>query len=47
VLQNYNISAFPTTFIIDKEGNIVGYIPGMMTKNIMVNVIKQAIQATE
>ena len=22
VLQNYNISAFPTTFMIDKEGNI-------------------------
>lgn len=47
VLKNYNISAFPTTFIIDKEGNIVGYVPGMMTKNIMINVIKQAIQATD
>ena len=47
VLQNYNISAFPTTFMIDKEGNIVGYVPGMMTKDIMVNVIKQALQATE
>jgi len=47
VLQNYNISAFPTTFVIDKEGNIVGYVPGMITKNIMINVIKQAIQATE
>ena len=47
VLQNYNISAFPTTFMIDKEGNIVGYVPGMMTKDIMINVIKQALQATE
>jgi len=47
VLQNYNISAFPTTFMIDKEGNIVGYVPGMMTKDIMVNVINQALQATE
>ena len=47
VLQNYNISAFPTTFMIDKEGNIVGYVPGMMTKGIMVNVINQALQATE
>lgn len=47
VLQKYNISAFPTTFMIDKEGNIVGYVPGMMTKDIMVNVINQALQATE
>lgn len=47
VLQSYNISAFPTTFMIDKEGNIVGYVPGMMTKDIMVNVINQALQATE
>jgi cytochrome c-type biogenesis protein len=36
LLQSYNITAFPTTFIIDKEGNIVGYVPGMMTKDIMV-----------
>jgi cytochrome c-type biogenesis protein len=47
VLQSYNISAFPTTFMIDKEGNIVGYVPGMMTKDIMVNVINQALNATD
>ncbi len=47
VFYNYNISAFPTTFMIDKEGNIVGYVPGMMTKDIMVNVINQALQATD
>jgi len=47
VLKNYNISAFPTTFMIDKEGNVVGYVPGMMTKDIMVNIINQALQATK
>lgn len=47
VFYNYNISAFPTTFMINKEGNIVGYVPGMMTKDIMVNVINQALQATD
>ena len=41
VLGDYNISAFPTTFMIDKEGNIFGYVPGMMTKDIMVNIIDQ------
>jgi len=44
VLKNYNISAFPTTFMIDKEGNVVGYVPGMMTKDIMVNIIEQVLQ---
>jgi len=47
VLFNYKISAFPTTFLIDKEGNILGYVPGMMTEDIMVNVINQALQASE
>lgn len=47
VFDSYYISAFPTTFMIDKEGNLVGYVPGMMTKNIMINVINQALQATE
>lgn len=45
VLRSYNISAFPTTFMIDKKGNIIGYVPGMMTKDIMKNVINQALQA--
>ena len=47
VLFNSKISAFPTTFLIDKEGNILGYVPGMMTEDIMVNVINQALQASE
>jgi len=46
ILKNYNISAFPTTFIIDKNGNILGYVPGMMTKDIMKNVINQALEST-
>lgn len=45
ILAQYNISAFPTTFMIDKEGNIFGYVPGMMTKDIMVNVINQTLQS--
>ncbi len=47
VFRNYSISAFPTTFMIDKEGNILGYVPGMMTKDIMINIINQALQATD
>lgn len=47
VFQNYYISAFPTTFMIDKEGNVAGYVPGMMTKDIMQNVINQVLESTE
>ncbi len=47
ILSTYQISAFPTTFIIDKEGNVVGYVPGMMTRDIMENVIQEGLSATE
>lgn len=46
VLNDYFITAFPTTFMIDKDGNIYGYIPGMLTKDIMVNIIKDTIEST-
>ncbi|WMJ89935.1 redoxin domain-containing protein [Anaerocolumna sp. MB42-C2] len=47
ILQDYYISAFPTTYMIDKEGNIYGYVPGMMTKDMMKNVIEQTLKATK
>jgi cytochrome c-type biogenesis protein len=47
ILSSYYITAFPTTFMIDKEGNVLGYVPGMMTKDMMLSVINQTIEATE
>lgn len=47
LFQSYYISAFPTTFMIDKNGNVAGYVPGMMTKDIMKNVINQVLESTE
>jgi len=47
ILMNYYISAFPTTFMINKDGNVVGYIPGMMTKDIMESVIEQTKETTK
>ncbi|QHQ60914.1 redoxin domain-containing protein [Anaerocolumna sedimenticola] len=47
ILHDYYISAFPTTFMIDKEGNIYGYVPGMMTKDMMKNVIDQTLKSTD
>lgn len=45
IFKNYYITAFPTTFMIDKEGNIFGYVPGKMTKEIMINVIDQTLES--
>lgn len=45
IFENYYITAFPTTFMIDKEGNVFGYVPGMMTKEIMINVINQTLES--
>lgn len=42
LMLDYYITAYPTTFIINSEGNILGYIPGGMTKDIMENVLDQA-----
>ena len=47
VYTQYNISALPTTFLIDKEGNIFGYAPGMLTKDIMESVIKQTLDSSK
>ncbi len=47
VLSQYFISAFPTTFLIDKEGYIYGYAAGMLTKDIMEGSIAQAKESTE
>ncbi len=40
----YYITSFPTTFIINAEGYVLGYIPGSMTKDVMEDVIDQAMQ---
>ncbi|MBA4699880.1 MAG: redoxin family protein [Ruminococcus sp.] len=39
----YGVSALPTTFMIDKDGNVFGYVSGQLTKDIMVSIIEQAV----
>lgn len=45
--NQYAISAFPTTFMITKEGNIYGYVPGMLTKDMMQNIIEQTLNPVD
>lgn len=39
IMNEYSIEAFPTTFIIDKEGNVKEYVPGAMEKSKMESLI--------
>lgn len=42
VMLNYKISAFPSTFVISRDGNIVSFIPGALEKEDMERIIKNA-----
>ena len=44
MFTQYGISAFPTTFMIDKDGNVYGYVPGQMTEDIMRSIIDQTLE---
>lgn len=39
----YGVNAYPTTFMIDAEGNVFGYVSGQITKDIMNSIITQTI----
>lgn len=40
VSQVYQVSAFPTTFLVDKAGKIIGYIPGKLSAEDMESTFK-------
>ena len=39
----YRIMSFPTTFMIDKDGNIFGYVSGMLTPDVMDSIVEQTM----
>ena len=43
VLMTYGISAFPTTFMIDKDGNLFGYVTGGLTADMMESIVQQTM----
>lgn len=42
IAYSYNISAFPTAYIINPKGEVEGYIQGTMTKEMMIKSINEA-----
>lgn len=39
----YGVSALPTTFMIDRDGNIFGYVSGSLSMDMMENIIEQTM----
>ena len=43
----YQISAYPTTFMIRKDGTIYGYVTGAISQEVMEDIIGQTLEAGE
>ena len=43
VFYSYGIQAFPTTFMIDTEGNVFGYVMSSLTADMMESIVQQTM----
>lgn len=39
--RNYGITSYPTTFMIDRDGNVFGYVSGQLSEDMMKSIIDQ------
>ncbi len=44
LFQAYGITSYPTTFMIDRDGNVYGYVSGQLDEDIMKSIIEQTIK---
>ena len=44
VFGQYGINSFPTTLMVDKDGNMFGYVSGQLSEDIMRSIISQTIE---
>lgn len=47
IFAAYGIQAFPTTFMIDKNGNVYGYAPGSLSEDMVRSIIRQTVDSVE
>ena len=43
VFSAYGVRSFPTTFMIDTEGNVFGYVVGSMSREVMDSIVEQTM----
>lgn len=44
VFTQYGVYSYPTTFMIDRDGNVFGYVTGQLTEEIMRDIIRQTME---
>ena len=44
VFMSYGVFSYPTTFMIDRDGNVFGYASGQLNEDMMENIIKQTME---
>lgn len=44
LFMSYGISSFPTTFMINKDGDVFGYASGQLNEDTMRSIIKQTME---
>lgn len=43
IFNAYGIFSFPTTFMIDRDGNVFGYASGQLSEDMMKSIIDQTM----
>lgn len=46
IFRTYGAFSLPMTYMIDRDGNVFGYLRGMMTKEIMDEIVQQTLDAS-
>lgn len=44
IFSQYGVYSYPTTFMIDRDGNVFGYVTGQLTEEIMKDIIRQTME---
>ena len=44
IFEGYGIFSFPTTFMIDREGYVYGYVSGAITREMMDSIVEQVME---
>lgn len=44
LFMQYGVYSYPTTFMIDKDGNVFGYASGQLSEDIMRDIIRQTVE---
>lgn len=45
LFEQYSIYSYPTTFMIDRDGKVFGYVSGQLTEDMMKNIIGQTVES--